>query len=326
MTWKQDYSYDRFGNRTSVSTFNTTGSTVPSDGWSALSYDPTTNRINTPGFTYDPAGNQLQNNTGQSFVYDAAGRLVQVKNQSGTTTLATYTYGASRQRLITQTGSESSTDKTYYVWAGDVVIAEYIEQPSADMPKWSKNYIYLGGRLLATEAPNGTGELVQYHHPDRLGTRLVTNNLDTSSFYQSTLPFGTALDAESTNATNRRFTSYDRSATTGLDYAINRQYDSRQGRFTQPDPLGMAAASLGDPQSLNMYSYVGNDPVNRIDPDGQFWGALFRFIAGLFTSLRPNVINGSFTFRNTPPISISFTPNFQNYWSRLCWYWIYVEE
>jgi RHS repeat-associated protein len=311
-TWQQNYSYDRFGNRVFVSTFNAAGSTVPSDGWANLTYDPTTNRITSAGFSYDPAGNQLQNNTGQSFVYDAAGRLVKVKDQSGTITLATYTYGASRQRLSTQTGSETSSDKTYYVWEGNSVIAEYVEQTSATMPKWSRNYIYLGGRLLATETPNGTGELVQYHHPDRLGTKLVTNNLDTTSFQQATLPFGTALDAESSGATNRRFTSYDRSAMSGLDYAINRQYDSRQGRFTQPDPLGMAAASLADPQSLNMYAYVGNDPVNRVDPDGQFWGALFKFIGGLFSSLKPNVINGSFTYRNAPPISVSFTPNFQN--------------
>lgn len=180
------------------------------------------------------------------------------------------------------------------------------------MPRWSKNYIYLGGRLLATETPNGTGEFVQYHHPDRLGTKLVTNNLDTSSFSQANLPVGAALDAESTGTTNRRFTSYDRSGTTGLDYAVNRHYDPRQGRFTQVDPLGMAATSLADPQTLNMYSYVGNDPVNRVDPDGQFWGALFLFIAGLFTNLKPNVINGSFTYKNVPPISVAFTPNFQN--------------
>lgn len=311
VTWSQDYNYDRFGNRLFVSTFNEAGSNVPSDGWSSLTYDQLTNRITSSGFSYDPAGNQLQNNTGESFVYDAAGRLVKVKNQSGAT-VATYTYGASNRRLITQTGSETSTDKTYYIWEEDSVIAEYIEQPTATMPKWSKNYIYLGGRLLATEAPNGSGQIVHYHHPDRQGTRFVTNNLDANSFYQSTLPFGAALESESTDATNRRFTSYDRSATTGLDYAVNRQYDSQQGRFTQVDPLGMAAASLADPQTLNMYSYVGNDPVNRVDPDGQFWGALFRFIAGLFTNLRPNVINGSFTYRNAPPISVSFTPNFQN--------------
>lgn len=309
--WSQNYSYDRFGNRTTVTASNNTGAVVTPDGFQSLTFEANSNRITSTGFSYDPAGNQLQNNTGQSFVYDAAGRLVKVKNSSGTT-VATYTYGASNNRLITQTGSETSTDKTYYVWDGNSVIAEYVEQTTASMPKWSKNYIYLGGRLLATQAPNGTSEIVQYHHPDRLGTKLVTNNLDSTSFSQANLPFGTALDAESTGATNRRFTSYDRSITTGLDYAINRHYDPRQGRFTQVDPLGMAAASLADPQTLNMYSYVGNDPINRVDPDGQFWGALFKFIAGLFSNLKPNVINGSFTYRNMPSISVSLTPNFQN--------------
>jgi len=97
-----------------------------------------------------------------------------------------------------------------------------------------------------------------------------------------------------------------------LDYAVNRHYDSRQGRFTQPDPLGLAAASLGDPQSLNMYSYVDNDPMNRVDPDGQFFGALFQLIIGLFHNLKPNIINGSFAYKNHAPVSVSFTPNFQN--------------
>ncbi|MER3453520.1 MAG: hypothetical protein C4344_07875 [Acidimicrobiia bacterium] len=64
---------------------------------------------------------------------------------------------------------------------------------------------------------------------------------------------------------------------TGLDYAINRHYDSLQGRFTQVDPIGMRAANLFDPQSLNMYAYCGNDPINRLDPDGLFWGKLFKF-------------------------------------------------
>jgi RHS repeat-associated protein len=308
--WQQIYSYDRYGNRTGVAASNTTGQPVAQDGHASLTFEQTSNRITSSGFSYDPAGNQLTNNTGQSFVYDAAGRLVKVK--SGTTTVATYAYDAENRRVITQTGSETSTDKTYYIWEGKSVITEYAEQTSATMPKWSKNYIYIGDRLLATEAPNGAGEIVQYQHPDRLGTRLVTNNLDTTFFSQDNLPFGTSLNGPTEPTTNRRFTSYDRSATSGLDYAINRHYDPRQGRFTQPDPLGMAAASLGDPQSLNMYTYCGNDPVSRTDPDGQFWGALFNFIVGLFRNLRPNVINGSFTYRNVPPISVSFTPNFQN--------------
>jgi len=140
---------------------------------------------------------------------------------------------------------------------------EYTESGGSTTPAWSKTYIYLGARLLSTLTPNGSGaEAVQHHHPDRLGTRLVTDPSSGTSFEQVTLPFGTALNAESTGSTNRRFTSYDRSLVTGLDYA-NRHYDSQQGRFTQVDPIGTNASSLSDPQSLNMYSYVGNDPVNR---------------------------------------------------------------
>ncbi|MFV0388568.1 MAG: RHS repeat-associated core domain-containing protein [Pyrinomonadaceae bacterium] len=58
----------------------------------------------------------------------------------------------------------------------------------------------------------------------------------------------------------------------GLDYAVNRTYNSGQSRFTQVDPIGMASASIGDPQSLNMFAYVTNDPVNSVDPSGLIAG------------------------------------------------------
>ncbi|MBX5479304.1 MAG: RHS repeat-associated core domain-containing protein, partial [Pyrinomonas methylaliphatogenes] len=127
--------------------------------------------------------------------------------------------------------------------------------------------------------PSGGGsERVEYHHPDRLGTRLVTSSQDGSYYEQVTLPYGIALDAESTGASNRRFTSYDRSAVTGLDYAINRHYDPLQGRFTQVDPTGMKSVDLTDPQTLNLYAYCANDPINQIDPDGLFFKKLFGWI------------------------------------------------
>jgi hypothetical protein len=40
----------------------------------------------------------------------------------------------------------------------------------------------------------------------------------------------------------------------------------------------MDAASPNDPQSLNMYSYCGNDPINHIDPEGLFFGKLLKWI------------------------------------------------
>ena len=144
---------------------------------------------------------------------------------------------------------------------------------------WSWSLVYLGDSQLATITPNGTNEYVEYNHPDRLGTRLITNQAGGTSYEQAHLPFGKALNAESTVTNNpKRFTSYERSAPTGLDYAVNRTYDNKQGRFTQVDPIGMSASSLGSPQSLNLYTYCGNDPINHTDPSGLFWGKLFNFI------------------------------------------------
>ena len=51
----------------------------------------------------------------------------------------------------------------------------------------------------------------------------------------------------------KRFASYDRSPSTGLDYAVNRHYDSQQGRFTQIDPIGIGVSTLENPQTRWSY-------------------------------------------------------------------------
>jgi RHS repeat-associated protein len=173
--------------------------------------------------------------------------------------MAKHSYGASNQRLL----SEENGLRTWFAWGGGATLAEYGE--TAGSLSWTRSYVYLGGRLLGSEVPTG----VSYHHADRLGTRLTTNTASGVESEQAHLPFGTALAAESSGvATNRRFTSYDRSGTTQLDYAVNRFYAAGLGRFTQVDPIGMGAVSLGDPQSLNLYSYVYGDPISFVDPDG----------------------------------------------------------
>jgi RHS repeat-associated protein len=194
----------------------------------------------------------------------------------------TYSYGASNHRLKTVYANGLGAPATYYGWDGGQVISEYRDGISSNLT-WEKHYVYLGGRLLATTDSSGT----KYHHPDRLGTRLVTDGASGAILTEQTnLPFGTAFTGESSGAiNNRRFTSYDRSATTGMDYAVNRFYSAAQGRFTQVDPIGMSAASLEEPQTLNLYSYCGNDPVNHLDPDGLFWGKVFGWIGKAFKFL-----------------------------------------
>jgi RHS repeat-associated protein len=48
---------------------------------------------------------------------------------------------------------------------------------------------------------------------------------------------------------------------TGLSYNYFRSYDSRTGRYTQADPIGLGGG-------LNRFSYVGGNPLSRIDPLG----------------------------------------------------------
>jgi len=84
-------------------------------------------------------------------------------------------------------------------------------------------------------------------------------------------PYGKALlEWSATNDTglnSRKFTGYERDAT-GLDYANARTYASERGRFIQPDPIGIGGARLEQPQSMNRYAYVQNDPINFVDKSG----------------------------------------------------------
>jgi RHS repeat-associated protein len=69
-----------------------------------------------------------------------------------------------------------------------------------------------------------------------------------------------------------KFTGKERDSESGLDNFGARYYASTGGRFMSPDwsasPEPVPYANQGDPQSLNLYSYVGNNPVARTDLDG----------------------------------------------------------
>jgi RHS repeat-associated protein len=66
-------------------------------------------------------------------------------------------------------------------------------------------------------------------------------------------------------------TGKERDAESGLDYFKYRMYSSNMGRWMSPDPSGLTHADLGNPQSLNLYNYVGNSPLTRADLEGLCW-------------------------------------------------------
>jgi RHS repeat-associated protein len=67
-------------------------------------------------------------------------------------------------------------------------------------------------------------------------------------------------------------TGKERDSESGLDYFGARYYVSSMGRWLSPDigaaPVAVAYSDLGTPQSLNLYGYVQNNPLSRVDSDG----------------------------------------------------------
>ena len=57
-------------------------------------------------------------------------------------------------------------------------------------------------------------------------------------------------------------------AETGFYHTAFRYYQPKLGSWTSPDPAGMGAADASNPQSLNRYAYVLNNPINFFDPLG----------------------------------------------------------
>ncbi len=98
---------------------------------------------------------------------------------------------------------------------------------------------------------------------------MITSDLgaiqDESDYY----PYGGEIPITNGDPNNYKFTGKERDSESGLDNFGARYDASALGRFMTPDSI--AYSGLDDPQSLNLYSYVGNNPTNFIDPDGHCW-------------------------------------------------------
>lgn len=241
--WGLSWTYDRYGNRTAQTV---TAGTAPSN---SVSVSATTNHITTSGYTYDANGNIT--NDGQNVItYDAENRVVSAADGSGT---ATYAYRSSGRRATKLFGGTTTT----YIFSRDNVIAEYSNGTL------SEEYTNLGQVMLASY-DSGT---LHYHHHDYLSVRMTTDTNGNEIGQQGHYPFGE--DWYMTNTTvERHFTTYERDAESSNDYAINRYYVNRLGRFSTPDPVKGCRLK---PQQFDRYSYVGNEPIGRTDPKGLYY-------------------------------------------------------
>jgi RHS repeat-associated protein len=123
---------------------------------------------------------------------------------------------------------------------------------------------------------------------DHLGSvRMVTDQSGNVVSRHDYLPFGEEITGSAgrgaqwgaADDVNQKFTGKERDAETGLDYFGARYYGSALGRFTSPDwsekPEPVPYADLSNPQSLNQYAYVLNNPLAHPDEDGHCCDAVW---------------------------------------------------
>jgi RHS repeat-associated protein len=246
--------YDAWGNRTAQNV--TSGTCV-----APQTPVNTNNQVSTAGYTYDAAGN-LTADGFHTYSYDAENRLAKVDGGS----TATYTYDAIGHRVEKPYPGGGYVDYLYDI-AGNVA-GEWQSTTAYTGPE--ADYAYLNGQLVAEYIASTT----YFIHKDHLGsTRLVTGVTQSLIDNMDYLPYGEQIAGD--GSISHKFTSKERDTETastqgglnGLDNFEARYMASRLGRFMSPDPDN-AGSDATSPQSWNMYSYVGNNPLAFTDPTG----------------------------------------------------------
>lgn len=235
-------------------------------------------------FSYDPLGNmvQLVEPTGTTrYEYDYRNLLIQVETP---TDLIVYEYDGNGERTARIQNGDRTTFVNDPTESHTQVIAELddsgllksrytygLSRISALLPEMAESSFYVpdgGGSVV--DLTDGSGIPIQSYSYDAFG--LFRSNDEDAAERVTANPFGFQGEAFESEL--------------GLNFHRARYYMPEIGRWTTKDPIG-----FGD--GLNIYEYVGSNPINFVDPSGLE-------AEGVFFGLATRVATPSFTARGEP--------------------------
>ncbi|MEW4426841.1 RHS repeat-associated core domain-containing protein [Paenibacillus pabuli] len=255
-----DYQYD--GNKNTTS--RTQNGTTDQFTYDELSRIQTESGTVQETYTYDANGNRYTTGSGKvyglknaEYTYDSQNRLV---NATGEGKTITYSYNG--DGLLYERTEGDQTNRYYYDEEAKLMAEAQVASGKAEL---TYVYIYdLYGKLWARQDKQ-TGKLEYYQfngHGDVVG--LVDDTGQVLNEYTYDI-WGGPLTTEETVSNVLRYSGEYWDEAVGLQYLRARWYDPGMARFIGEDTY---EGELEDPSSLNLYSYVSNNPLKYVDPSG----------------------------------------------------------
>ncbi|MDJ0763895.1 MAG: SpvB/TcaC N-terminal domain-containing protein [Myxococcota bacterium] len=221
-------------------------------------------------FIYDASGNQLgweSKPNPRTILRDADGRIKEIYRNGHTVSKMLYT--ADGQRAVHLHWGNGKTETVYY--GPNLAVRD---------DKYLTKHIFVNGTRIASKMDSGEKKIpkLHYYHQDHLGGTAYVSDEDQDLIqWQEYFPTGELFEDENDHPFNVMpylFTDKELDRGSDLYYHGARYYDPHLSQWTRPDPIlasymqGAPNSGVYDPINLGLYTYVGNNPVNYVDPGG----------------------------------------------------------
>jgi RHS repeat-associated protein len=226
----------------------------------------------------DAKGN-LTNDGRRSFVYDDENQLTQVvvTNGANNSTRSDFVYdGLFRRRIRREwswvNGNWAQSAEVRYVYDGRLILQErdgnnlplVTYTRGVDLSGSREGAGGIGGLLARTD--HGSGQTAFYHADGNGNITALVNAQQLVVARYTYDPFGNVLSKAGplADANLYRFSSKESHQPSGLVYYLYRFYDPNLQRWVSRDPIGVEGG-------INLYGFVGNNPVTHLEPFGLMW-------------------------------------------------------